>query len=162
LAPVAPLRLDPPARVVDPTLFQHESHFYLFGNALGSGSGALLLWVADALDQTFALHPYAPVLISPKGSRMAGAILRTDGRLIRFGQDGRFGYGDGILAFEIEQLSPTEYRERPLATLRFTDRRGPHTLNFGAGELVFDWYRERFAILAGVRRLAFRLSARRT
>ena len=88
---------------------------------------------------------------------MGGAILDLDGRLIRFGQDFSGGYGDGLIAFEIDELTPDSYTERKIGTLRFGDRHGPHTLNFREGEMLFDWYQERVSLLAGVRRIAARL-----
>jgi hypothetical protein len=148
-------------RVLDPTLIEHEGRIWLFGNDKALGSNALMLWSADAIDGRFERHPMSPLLVSPRGGRMGGSLLRADGRLVRLGQDFRFGYGDGLIAFEIERLAPTEYRERALGELRFTGRKGPHTLNARDGEIMFDWYRERFAPLAGVRRLTARLARRR-
>jgi hypothetical protein len=89
---------------------------------------------------------------------MAGSILRSGGSLIRLGQDFVRGYGDGVFAFEIERLSEAEYRERRIGALRFSSVRGPHTLNVRAGRVVFDWYREAFAPLAGLRRFLGRRS----
>jgi hypothetical protein len=90
---------------------------------------------------------------------MAGAILPLGDRLFRFGQDFRRGYGDGVVMFEILELSPRRYSERELGTVRFAHCKGPHTLNWRNGELLFDWYEERFAPLAGLRRLRGRLRA---
>lgn len=149
-------------RVLDPTIFTHQARIWLFGNVRDEGGNVLRLWSAPAIDQLFVEHPMSPVRISPQGSRMAGGIIEDQGRLIRLGQDFRSGYGDGICAFEVERLTSEEYRERPLGTLKFADRRGPHTLNIRGGEMVFDWYHERIAPMAGVRRAAARLAARRS
>lgn len=148
-------------RVLDPTLIEHEGRIWLFGNDKALGSNALMLWSAEAIDRPFVRHPMSPILVSPLGGRMGGSLLRSGERLVRLGQDFRFGYGDGLIAFEIERLSPTEYRERAIGELRFSDRRGPHTLNVRDGEILFDWYRERLAPLAGIRRIAARLARRR-
>ena len=148
------LRIEGDPRIVDPTLFQHEGRIYLFGNIRSVGSNALYLWSAESIDSEFRLHPLSPLRVSPLGSRMAGSILSIGGRLLRLGQDFRFGYGDGIIAFEIEILTAQDYRERPLGALRFSDRHGPHTLNLTDGEIVFDWYRDGFTPFAGLRRLA--------
>jgi hypothetical protein len=153
LEPVAELRIEGDPKIVDPTLFEWQGRLYLFGNDLAVGSGALYLWSADVLTDRFELHPSSPILVSPVGARMGGGLIVHDGRLIRVGQDLTRGYGDGLAGFEITKLSPEEYAERPLGNLRFKDRRGPHTLNFNGDELLFDWYRERFTLLAGVRRL---------
>lgn len=160
LEPLGPLALEPSATVTDPTLVEHEGRIYLFGNIRSTGAGALYLWSAESVGGTFRLHPLSPVLVSPRGARMAGSFLPVDGRLIRFGQDFRFGYGDGVFAYEVEELSETAYRERPFGGVRLAGRSGPHTLNFREGEMLFDWYRDAFSLGAGYRRVLQKLRAR--
>lgn len=157
LREVAPLRVAGDPRIADPTLLEHEGRFYLFGSSVSPGSSILNLWTAASLDSVFELHPQSPLKISPQGGRMAGALLRLDGRLIRFGQSFERLYGDGIVAFEIEAMTPDTYRERTIGPIRFDDRIGPHTLNVREGELVFDWYRHEFDPLVALRRLLSRL-----
>lgn len=157
LSEVAPLRVAGAPRIADPTLIEHEGRFYLFGSPVAQGTNVLTLWTAASLDEMFELHPQSPLRISPQGGRMAGALLRLDGRLIRFGQSFERFYGDGILAFEVETLTPDAYGERMIGKVRFRDRIGPHTLNARDGELVFDWYRHRFDPLVGLRRILSRL-----
>jgi hypothetical protein len=147
-------------RLVDPTLFRHEASLYLFANLLEEGSGILRLWQAPSLFGRFDEHPASPIRMSPLGSRMAGEIVAApDGRLVRLGQDDSGGYGDGLVRFEIELLDPQTYSERLTGRLRFDGIKGPHTLNFRGGTALFDWYRERFSPLAGIRRLRGRLHA---
>jgi hypothetical protein len=149
-------------RVVDPTFVRHQGRLYLFGNVSQSGCNALYLWSAKSLFEPFDAHPANPIRISPKGSRMAGGILKTDKGLVRFGQSFLGNYGDGVFAFAIEAMSPTEYREREAGQVRFEGVRGPHTIDVRNdapnGEVVFDWYCNRFSPLAGVRRLIGKLS----
>jgi hypothetical protein len=159
--PEGELDIDGDPRIVDPTLHSHDGRLYLFGNGLADGPGVLRLWVADDLRSRFSEHPESPIRISPEGSRMAGAPLRLGGRLLRLGQDCSRDYGDGIIVFEIDCLSPDSYSERQLGTIRFGDLKGPHTLNFKDGTAVFDFYRERFSPFAGVRRLQAALSKRK-
>jgi hypothetical protein len=147
--------------VVDPTLFEHEGRYFLFGNDRAHGSNALHLWSAATLDDEFKLHPMSPIRISPKGARMAGALIQEGPRLLRFGQNFVSDYGDGIFAFEVTALSPERYNERLIGEIRFKDRKGPHTLNFSQEEIVFDWYRNRVSPLAAARRLSARLRVRR-
>ena len=143
--------------MLDPTLFAQSGKVFLFANVAAEGGSVLRLWVSDALAAPFAEHPASPIRLSPAGARMAGAILSAGGTLLRFGQDGRRGYGDGIVLFRIDRLSALDYRETRLGELRFDEVHGPHTLNFRDGSLVFDWYRNRFSLLAGFRRLQSRL-----
>lgn len=160
LRPLPPLAIEGDSRITDPTLLSHEGRLYLFGNRNDLGSNALFLWSAERLDAPFRLHPSCPIRMTPRGARMAGGLVRDGERLIRFGQDFTTGYGVGIFAFEIEALSATAYRERMIGEVRFSDRYGPHTLNFRDGQVAFDWYRDAFTPLAGLRRLKNRARAR--
>lgn len=148
-------------RLIDPTLFRHQGQLYLFASRAQDGAGALHLWVADGLRSRFNRHPASPICVSAHGARMGGAIIEQAGRLFRLGQDASGGYGDGLFLFEIATLSPHAYSETRTATLRFTALRGPHTLGFRGGQAVFDWYRDRFSLFAGVRRVIGRFAARR-
>lgn len=147
------LRSDDPVAIVDPTLLLHEGRWYLFGNSRALGSSVLDLWWAESPEGMFRKHPASPVRISPRGSRPGGGFLRASGSLFRFGQDFTGKYGNGLVVFEVQALSPDEFAEREIGSIRFEGVSGPHTLNFREGEVVFDWYRERLAPLAGLRRL---------
>jgi hypothetical protein len=117
----------------------------------------LRLWHSESLFGTFAEHAASPIRISPAGARMAGSIhVAANGARFRFGQDLRRNYGDGIVIFRVDAISPTEYRETEVGGVRLTGLRGPHTLNFHDGDLVLDYYTERFSPLAGIRRLRAR------
>jgi hypothetical protein len=146
------LRFEKPTRLIDPTLVEHDGRLYLFANELSTGASALFLWSAESLDHVFQLHPASPLLITPRGGRMAGNLVRAEGGLIRLGQTFLRRYGDGIVVYEVTELSATRYAEREIGELRFGGRNGPHTLNSRGGELVFDWYKEVFSPLAGLRR----------
>lgn len=139
-------------RVLDPTFVRHDGRLYLFGNLRDRGGQALYLWSADSLFDRFTPHPMNPVRVSPRGARMAGGFLTSPRGLVRFGQSYLGDYGDGVFGFAVETLSPTAYRERETGELRFSDVRGPHTLNLSDGVVLFDWYRNRFSLLAGWRR----------
>ncbi len=153
LEEVGPLDAPGSPRLLDPTLHAEAGKIFLFANCAAEGGSVLRLWVSDALSAPFEEHPASPIRVSPAGARMAGAILSSGGTRLRFGQDGRRDYGDGVVLFRIEALSADDYRETRLGELRFDEVHGPHTLNFRAGSMVFDWYRNRFSLLAGLRRL---------
>ncbi len=161
LIPAFALDLPGGRTLLDPTLVTHAGRVYLFGNLNAVGSNALFLWSAPAIDAPFVPHPASPILVSPRGGRMGGSILRDGERLIRLGQDFEGGYGDGLRAFEIEAMSETEYRERPIGYLGLDGVSGPHTLNAQGGMILFDWYRESFSLGAGLRRLRARRATRR-
>jgi hypothetical protein len=89
---------------------------------------------------------------------MAGEITASSAGLFRPGQDFRSGYGDGVLSFRIEILTPLDYREVEVGEAAFAHVRGPHTINLRDGVALFDFYTERRSLLAGVRRLLNRLA----
>jgi hypothetical protein len=153
---VAKLRVSGGEPVLDPTLVEHEGRLYLFGN-VRRYPNALMLWSAPSIHHEFVTHPRAPILISPRGARMGGAIWNAEGQLYRLGQNWLNRYGDGLVSFRIEKLSATEYGETPIDELRFIDRRGPHTLNTDGQHIIFDWYDERFSLMAGPRRAIAKL-----
>jgi hypothetical protein len=153
------LDIDSRLRLLDPTPYATADAIFLFANRLDEGEGVLRLWIADSLFAHFAEHPASPVRISPAGARMGGSILERQGKLFRFGQDLRGRYGDGLIAFSIEEISATAYRETQCGEIRFANHRGPHTLNFHGDTVLFDYYDERLSPLAGVRRLQQRLTA---
>lgn len=155
-------RLDIPGNphLLDPTIFAKDGRLYLFGNVATEGSNVLRLWSSDGIFQRFEEHPESPVRISPRGSRMGGQVVPCGADLVRLGQDFTDSYGNGLFLFKIDHLDHDSYKETLLSELRLEGIKGPHTLNFQNGEAVFDWYRDRFSPLAGVRRLFARLSLR--
>jgi hypothetical protein len=88
---------------------------------------------------------------------MAGQIVKVGEQMYRLGQDARKGYGDGLLAFRIGTLTPFDYSEEHAGEVAFSKANGPHTANFGNGRLLFDFYRERFSLFAGIRRVAHKI-----
>lgn len=161
LQPVSNFSVVGNPRLLDPTLVEHEGHFYLFANCLEEGAGVLRLWSSAILAGQFAEHPASPVRISPAGSRMAGNIVVAGKSLWRFGQDFTGDYGDGVFLFEIQQLSPAAYCEVERSRLKFADVHGPHTVNFDGSRMLFDFYRNRVSPFAGARRLRAAITARR-
>lgn len=158
---VGELKVEGAPRLVDGTLYAADNAFYLFANDASEGSDVLRLWSADSLFSPFTEHPESPIRISPAGGRMAGALLRSGGRLYRMGQDCARGYGRQIVLFEILALSRSTYEETVAGDLSFTTVNGPHTLNLRGGRAYFDFYRERFSLLAGTGRLRATIAKRR-
>ena len=159
--PLGPLRMPGPIRLVDPTLFEHQGTIFLFANDYSEGDFVLRLWWAETIMDVFHEHPASPLLISPRGGRMGGLVIRQHG-LYRVGQDSSGGYGSGIRLFRISELDRGAYRETMVDELSFAGVHGPHTLNFAGGNVLFDFYRHRFAPLAGFRRLRNRLASRQS
>jgi hypothetical protein len=154
-----PLDIPDPTGLTDPSFVRYGGKLWLFANRKAEGSNVLRLWSTDSLFGRFTEHPQSPVRISPNGGRMAGNLLEQGGKLYRLGQNFESDYGDGITVFEIEQLDTTNYAERTIGKLRFTAAKGPHTFNLSpdSTKITFDWYRDRYTPMAGVRRLRSRL-----
>lgn len=105
---------------VDPTLYHHEGHWYLFAavdEGGGSTSDELFLFVADELTGPFRAHPANPIVSDVRCARPAGRVFQRGGRLIRPAQDCAPRYGAAVVFNEVMELSPTHYRERPLGRL---------------------------------------------
>lgn len=158
---VADLDIEGAPRLVDATVHAAQDGIYLFANDVLDGSEVLRLWTADSLFSRFTEHPDSPLRISPSGGRMAGAPVELGGQLYRLGQDCSRGYGRQIILFEISGLSRSSYDERSAGELTLGGVCGPHTLNVRGGTAYFDFYRDRFSVLAGVRRTRAALSKRR-
>jgi hypothetical protein len=84
---------------------------------------------------------------------MGGPLFVHEGRLYRAGQDLTGAYGDGLCFFRVEALDEATYHELACGRLRFRSQRGPHTIGFREGKVVFDHYSEETSLLAGFRRL---------
>jgi len=97
----------------DTTPLLHEGRWYFFTTAALPGRAYVsLLFVADALDAPWRLHPASPLNCDAAMARGAGPILLRNGRLIRPVQDCLVRYGYAITLLEILRLSPTMLEER--------------------------------------------------
>lgn len=159
---IGALAIECSPRIVDPTLLRwRDGRFYLFGNKLEEGGDVLRLWSAESLFGRFSEHPASPVRISPLGARMAGKLFEADGELVRPGQDNSRSYGDGVFLFRVSTLSSESYEEVQIGEVRLGHVRGPHTLNFDSGKVIFDFYDSKIEFLAGLRRIRSRIAKRR-
>lgn len=145
-----PLRWEPVADLlsdcacVDPTLRYHDGHWYLFASLSDNGADAhdeLFLFIADTLSGPYRPHPCNPVVKDVRRARPAGALFVHGGRLVRPAQDCAPVYGAAVVFNEVLELSPTAYRERPLARLDASWMRGAgrcHTYSVAGGDEVLD------------------------
>ena len=66
----------------------------------------------DILTGPYTEHPRSPIVANDANiARPSGRPLRIDGKLYRLAQDCEPTYGNRVVALEIVQLTPTEYRE---------------------------------------------------
>lgn len=136
------------SRIVDPTLVYHGDGWFLFCGLAGTEGDELHLFHAAEIDGVFEPHPLNPIVVDPTRARMGGALLRDGDLLIRLGQDCSRSYGDGLSVCAIESLTPYEYREVVVGSVRFHGLKGPHTLNRIGDDFVVDFYREQLSPFA--------------
>lgn len=109
--------------LVDASLVQWEDRWYIFGSDPSrpghQKNAELQIFHAES-----PLGPWMPHFITPvmsrdpaAGARMAGRIVLYRKKLYRFGQDCSETYGRAVVAYKIEALSPTEFKQRRV-TLR--------------------------------------------
>jgi hypothetical protein len=144
-------------RLVDGTMIKHEGVYYLFAGAAQTASDKLELYWSRNLHGPYEPHPENPIVIDPKSARMGGRIVQGNNRLFRFGQNNCRDYGNGLTIQAIIKLTPTNYEEQTIGAIRFTDAKGPHTLDYYDKRAVLDFYLDSFSPLAGWRRLAAKL-----
>lgn len=104
-------------RFADATLFHHGGRWWMFSETgVALPRGELRLYGSDDLMRGWAEHPASPLRVGdPVSSRPGGRVIEDGGRLLRFSQNCATRYGLDVRAFQIEVLTPTEYRERPAA-----------------------------------------------
>jgi hypothetical protein len=104
------------ARFVDSSLFQHEGLWWMFTeNGSKSSSPVLRLFFAPGPLGPWREHPKSPIVDSDaRAARPAGRVVVSNGRPVRFAQPVYPVYGTEVRAFEITELSPQHYSERPL------------------------------------------------
>lgn len=75
----------------------------------------LEIWSADELHGTWRPHPRNPIYRYHKSAaRGGGRPVVAEGRILRFAQDARQGYGSALRAFAIDVLDEEHFREHPV------------------------------------------------
>jgi hypothetical protein len=103
------------AALHDATLFEHQGRWWLLANEqLGGGTSwdCLVIHHGPTRFGPFEAHPLNPILVDARDTRPGGAVLRVGERLIRPVQNCLIGYGKLLQFFEIEDLTPTSFRQR--------------------------------------------------
>ena len=99
--------------VADPTLFEYDQHWWMFGGTLSND--ALNLYYAVQPNGTWHSHPQNPIIKgNKKYARPAGNIIRSQDTLVRLAQDDAEYYGHQTWAFQIQKLTLTDYKEQLL------------------------------------------------
>jgi hypothetical protein len=135
--------------VIDPTMFRFDGRWWLLGgNAEGRGSLELDAYYADAIAGPWTPHPLNPLKRDAASARPGGRPFAVGGQLYRPAQDCSRTYGGALTIMAIEELTPTRFRERPVARLE-PDANGPypdglHHLVVDGNRLYMDGKRQRY------------------
>lgn len=102
-------------RFADSSIFRHDDRWWLFTETNPAlAHDTLRLYQAPALRGPWEEHPLSPIIqANPHIARPAGRVLQDGNRILRFAQDCFPVYGTRVRAFEITELTPSTYRERP-------------------------------------------------
>ena len=133
----------------DSVLLERDGQWWLFTNICRDGFGdycsELHLFRVDGPRMTSVEpHPLNPVVLGSRVARGGGRVFEQDGRLYRAAQDNSHGvYGYGLCLMEIEELSPTAYRERMVRhltpeTAGIGGLIGLHHVDALDGRVIFD------------------------
>jgi len=144
-------------KIIDGTIFFHDNLYFLFFGLDYNSDSVLNLYFSEDLFGEYIPHPQNPIVINPKSARMAGKIILYDGKILRFGQNNCYGYGSKISVNQIIKINKTQYIEKIIDEVSFSNFKGPHTLNIRGNNFLLDFYEEKFSILAGYRRLSVSL-----
>ena len=146
-------------RIVDATMYFVDENWFLFFGENHNAHTMLNLWVADSPYDVFAAHPLSPIVMSPLEARMGGAVISYEDRILRFGQNNSGAYGDSLAIMHLTTLSATSYAEKKVGEIFIDKFHGPHSIGFSSDmeSIVFDYYKNEFSFMAGVRRIKGRL-----
>jgi hypothetical protein len=129
---------------VDTTLWIQDGTYYFFTNIAEPGTtpnDLLHLYMSDSLYGEWTSHPANPICADVRSSRSAGRVFPRRNKLIRPAQDCSVRYGYACQLNEIQTLSRTEYRERPVSRIEpnwYPGLIGTHTINSNETIEVID------------------------
>jgi hypothetical protein len=105
----------------DSSVFFHDGAWWMFADTSQKcgeeyGHDTLSLFSADHLQGPWRQHPQSPLITGDaRIARPGGRVLTANEKIIRYAQDCYPVYGRQLLAFEITELTPRTYRERPVS-----------------------------------------------
>jgi hypothetical protein len=96
---------------LDNSIAYHNGKWWLFTSQ--TGNDILRLYYADKLLGPWTEHPQSPIVEGDANiARPGGRVLILEDRIYRYTQDSDPSYGNKLWAFEITELTPTNYSER--------------------------------------------------
>lgn len=119
----------------DNVVYKKEGTYYLFTSLLDQNGYYLQLYTSTNLVGPYSRHPSTPLQHNKKHGRNGGSLIEHDGHLYRVAQDCSKTYGGDIHLLEIDELTPTSYKEHVFAENLIPKelgyyKNGGHQLNF--------------------------------
>lgn len=148
LSDLGPLLTDEP--LADPTLFEWQGRWWLFGTDRSRGANThLRAWWAEHPSGPWVQHAIDPLCIDVRWTRGAGTPFVNEGVLYRPAQDCSQGYGGSVVIRRVVALDPTHFEEDVAAVVR-PDPEGPypdgaHTISGIGDSFLVDGSRQRFS-----------------
>lgn len=95
----------------DSCIYKKDNTYYLFTSYNDGKEYFLELYTSDKLEGPYRLHPTSPICTGNKYGRCAGSLIAANGKLYRPTQDCVTTYGGQTHILEIDELTPTTYKE---------------------------------------------------
>ena len=119
----------------DSCIHKKDGDYYLFTSYLKNDEYFLELYTSDNLKGPYTYHPVSPICTGNKYGRCAGSLIEAYGKLYRPAQDCMTVYGGQTHIMEIDELTPTTYKEHVVKENIMPQdenfyRGGGHQINF--------------------------------
>lgn len=119
----------------DSCFYRKDGLYYLITTVKTKQQYEMQLYTSTQLEGSYTEHPMSPVVKGDDCARCAGSLMEKDGHIYRFAQDCSEAYGGQVSLFEIDEITPTAYREHLvkkhiLPTDQKFYRMGGHQVNF--------------------------------
>ena len=96
----------------DTSIYKKDGYYYLMTTINDGETNILRLYISDKFDTGYMEHPMSPICSNNNYGRNAGSLFKYESRLYRVAQNCEKRYGDNVNLLEIEEMSPTVYKER--------------------------------------------------
>ncbi len=104
--------------LVDPTVFEHEGRWWIFGTKYPLTNEALYAYHGTSFEGPYLPHDLNPIKIDIRSARPGGTPFTKDGVLYRPAQDSSITYGGRIAINKIIRLDPHFFEEE---TVKFVE-----------------------------------------
>lgn len=100
----------------DPTVFEHEGRWWIFGTKAPLTNVALHAYYSDRFEGPYLPHELNPIKFDIRSARPGGTPFVVDGTFYRPAQDSSLTYGGRIAINQLVELTPKTFNE---TTIKF-------------------------------------------